>query len=97
MCLGAAAKNGHRFLTETQSAGKGQVLYHAFTKPREATTPISTGSIKRPQRRRLVWTSQSPSVTTGEEIWWKKPAQASPSKPAQKMLRNSGAFWISRN
>jgi len=35
MCLGAAAKNGHRFLTETQSAGKGQVLYHGFTKPRE--------------------------------------------------------------
>src|SRR6266576_69467 len=29
-------KNGHRFLTETQSAGKGQVLYHGFTKPREA-------------------------------------------------------------
>jgi hypothetical protein len=28
--------NGHRFLTETQSAGKGQVLYHGFTKPREA-------------------------------------------------------------
>jgi len=36
MCLGAATKNGHRFLTETQSAGKGQVLYHGFTKPREA-------------------------------------------------------------
>jgi hypothetical protein len=29
-------KNGHRFLTETQKAGKGQVLYHGFTKPREA-------------------------------------------------------------
>jgi len=29
-------KNGHRFLTETQSVGKGQVLYHGFTKPREA-------------------------------------------------------------
>ena len=29
-------KNGHRFLTQTQSAGKGQVLYHGFTKPREA-------------------------------------------------------------
>jgi len=29
-------KNGHRFLTETQSAGKGQVLYHGFAKPREA-------------------------------------------------------------
>ncbi len=28
-------KNGHRFLTATQSAGKGQVLYHGFTKPRE--------------------------------------------------------------
>src|SRR5438477_1748738 len=28
-------KNGHRFLTDTQSAGKGQVLYHGFTKPRE--------------------------------------------------------------
>jgi hypothetical protein len=51
MCLGAATKNGHRFLTDTQSAGKGQVLYHGFTKPREAATPISTGSIKRPQRR----------------------------------------------
>jgi hypothetical protein len=29
-------KNGHRFLTDTHSAGKGQVLYHGFTKPREA-------------------------------------------------------------
>jgi hypothetical protein len=29
-------KHGHRFLTETQAAGKGQVLYHGFTKPREA-------------------------------------------------------------
>jgi hypothetical protein len=29
-------KNGHGFLTETQSVGKGQVLYHGFTKPREA-------------------------------------------------------------
>jgi hypothetical protein len=29
-------KNGHRFLTQTQSAGQGQVLYHGFTKPREA-------------------------------------------------------------
>ena len=50
MCLGAATKNGHRVLTDTQSAGKGQVLYHGFTMPREATKPISTGSIKRPQR-----------------------------------------------
>jgi hypothetical protein len=29
-------KNGHRFLTQTQSAGRGQALYHGFTKPREA-------------------------------------------------------------
>jgi len=29
-------KSGHRFLTQTQSAGKGQALYHGFTKPREA-------------------------------------------------------------
>lgn len=29
-------KYGHRFLTQTQSAGKGQALYHGFTKPREA-------------------------------------------------------------
>jgi hypothetical protein len=29
-------KNGHRFLTQTQSAGKSQALYHGFTKPREA-------------------------------------------------------------
>ncbi len=29
-------KNGHRFLTQTQSAGKGQALYHGFSKPREA-------------------------------------------------------------
>jgi hypothetical protein len=43
MCFGAAPKNGHRFLIDTQSAGKGQVLYHGFTRPREATTPISTG------------------------------------------------------
>jgi hypothetical protein len=29
-------KNGHRFLRETQVAGKQQALYHGFTKPREA-------------------------------------------------------------
>ena len=29
-------KYGHRFLAQTQSAGKGQALYHGFTKPREA-------------------------------------------------------------
>jgi hypothetical protein len=29
-------KYGHHFLTQTQSAGKGQALYHGFTKPREA-------------------------------------------------------------
>jgi hypothetical protein len=29
-------KQGHRFLTETQAALKGQVLYHGFTKLREA-------------------------------------------------------------
>jgi hypothetical protein len=29
-------KNGHRFLMQTESAGKGQALYHGFTKPREA-------------------------------------------------------------
>jgi hypothetical protein len=29
-------KNGHRFLTQTQSAGKGQALYHGFANPREA-------------------------------------------------------------
>jgi hypothetical protein len=29
-------KNGHRFLTQTQSAGKGQALYRGFAKPREA-------------------------------------------------------------
>jgi hypothetical protein len=29
-------KNGHRFLSQTQSAGKGQAIYHGFTKPREA-------------------------------------------------------------
>jgi hypothetical protein len=29
-------KNGQRFLVQTQSAGKGQALYHGFTKPREA-------------------------------------------------------------
>jgi hypothetical protein len=33
-------KNGHRFLTDTQSAGKGQVLYHGFTKPREANHDV---------------------------------------------------------
>jgi hypothetical protein len=65
MCPGAATKNGHRFLTDTQSARKGQVLYHGFTRPREATTPISTapskgrredrgaGSQKSPRRSRL--------------------------------------------
>jgi len=51
MCLGATTKNGHRFLTNTQTAGKGEVRYHGFTGPREAMTPISNGSIKRPQRR----------------------------------------------
>ena len=30
------AKNGHRFLTHTQSVGGGQPLCHGFTKPREA-------------------------------------------------------------
>jgi hypothetical protein len=30
------SKNGHRFLTETESARKEQALYHGFTKPREA-------------------------------------------------------------
>jgi hypothetical protein len=29
-------KSGHRFLTQTQSAGKNQVVYHGFKKPREA-------------------------------------------------------------
>jgi hypothetical protein len=29
-------KNGHRFLTQTQNAGKSQALYHGFTKPRDA-------------------------------------------------------------
>jgi hypothetical protein len=29
-------KNGHRFLTETRSAPKGQALHRGFTKPREA-------------------------------------------------------------
>jgi len=29
-------KNGHRFLMQTQRAGKAQTLYHGFTKPREA-------------------------------------------------------------
>jgi len=29
-------KNGHRFLLQTQSAGKGQAIYHGFIKPREA-------------------------------------------------------------
>jgi len=29
-------KQGHRFLMQTQSAGKSQALYHGFTKPREA-------------------------------------------------------------
>jgi hypothetical protein len=29
-------KNGHRFLAHIQGAGKGQAVYHGFTKPREA-------------------------------------------------------------
>jgi hypothetical protein len=29
-------KNGHRFLTQTQNAGKGQAIYYGFKKPREA-------------------------------------------------------------
>jgi hypothetical protein len=29
-------KNGHRFLAHIQGAGKGQAIYHGFTKPREA-------------------------------------------------------------
>jgi len=29
-------RQGHRFLSQTQSAGKDQVLYHGFAKPREA-------------------------------------------------------------
>ena len=47
--------------------------------------------------RGLVWTSNSPPVTTGEEIWPKKSAPDSPSAPVQKMLRNSGPCWISVN
>jgi len=34
--LFSLTKRGHRFLTQTQNAGKGQALYHGFTKPREA-------------------------------------------------------------
>lgn len=30
------SRQGHRFLSQTQSAGKDQVLYHGFAKPREA-------------------------------------------------------------
>jgi len=41
--------------------------------------------------------SNSPPVTTGEEIWRKKSAPASPSTPTQKMLRNYAACWISAN
>jgi hypothetical protein len=41
--------------------------------------------------------SNSPPVTTGEEIWRKKSAPDSPSTPTQKMLRNAGACWISVN
>src|SRR6266513_6263194 len=156
-------KNGHRFLTDTQSAGKGQVLYHGFTKPREANHdadlyrlyqkaaekieeqggrnlrvvldyemkkrlyhdlaklgpgkpsseqkhlvaerhgfrsfeerfqfPTFGSNTKHTTAKGLVWTSNSPPVTTGEEIWWKKSALDSPSTPAQKILRNSGAYW----
>jgi hypothetical protein len=160
-------KNGHRFLTDTQSAGKGQVLYHGFTKPREANHdadlyrlyqkaaekieqqggrnlrvvldyemkkrlyrdlaklspgraspgknillpngmvfgsfeerfqfPLFGSNTKRATATGLVWTSNSPPVTTGEEIWRKKSAPASPSTPTRKMLRNSGGCWISAN
>jgi hypothetical protein len=156
-------KNGHRFLTETQSAGKGQVLYSGFTKPREADLyrlyqkaaemieeqggrnlrvvldyemkkrlyrdlaklgpgraspgknillpngmvfgsfeerfqfPTFGSNTKRATARGPVCTSNSPPVITGEEIWRKKSAPASPSMPTRKMPRNSGAFWISVN
>jgi hypothetical protein len=32
----ALSKNGYRFLAQTESAGKGQALYHGFSRPREA-------------------------------------------------------------
>ena len=41
---------------------------------------------KHAMARGLVWTSNSPPVTTGEEIWRKKSALGSPSTPTQKML-----------
>jgi hypothetical protein len=41
--------------------------------------------------------SNSPPVTTGEEIWRKKSPPDSPSTTTQKMLRNSGPCWISVN
>jgi len=159
-------KNGHRFLTDTQSAGKGQVLYHGFTKPREANHdadlyrlyqkaaekiegqggrnlrvvldyemkkrldrdlakrgpgrvpskeislpngmgfrwfeerfqfPTFGSNRKRATARGPVWTSNLAPVTTGEEIWRKKSASDSPSTPTRRMLRNSGACWISGN
>jgi hypothetical protein len=45
-------KNGHRFLTDTQSAGKVRFSTTDSPNPAKPTTmPISTGSIKRLQRR----------------------------------------------
>ena len=45
-------KNAHRFLTDTQSAGKesGSLPRNSPNPAKPTTMPISTGSIKRPQR-----------------------------------------------
>ena len=44
-----------------------------------------------------VWTSNLSRAVTADGISRKKSAPASPSTPTKKMLRNSGAYWISAN
>ena len=160
-------KNGHRFLTETQSAGKGQVLYSGFTKPRKANhdadlyllyqkaaekiegqrgrnlrvvldyemkkrlyrdlAKLGPGRVSSEQKH-LVAERHGLQVVRGKipvpdiRIEYQardgerarvdlelatshyrgrnlaeKAAPDSPSTPTRRMLRNSGAFWISVN
>jgi hypothetical protein len=41
--------------------------------------------------------SNSPPVTTGEEIWRKKVRTRLSIQPTQKMLRDCGPCWINVN
>jgi hypothetical protein len=48
-------KQGHRFLTETQAAGKDQVVYHGFTKPREAHHDADLYRLYQKASKKIEW------------------------------------------